>query len=165
MGNSSSSPVVECQAVSDAFEASQDPATERATWPVLFDANQSFKLPIYGSVLLGFRTAEIGTAATITMTIGSSIEYSIDIPEDGQLVPALFGTSALPVGSLTRDDVTMYATARVEALYAFDKNDPYEVDYTKAYKPWKLGDSYLVANGRVWDVNQIQTLPVNYPNA
>lgn len=116
-----------------------------------------------GAVLLGFRATSGWMSGEVHVDIGDHVHYNVRVPADG-IVPALFGTGALPFESLCREDIMVTAppTADIEAVFAFICPD----EYTNPYVPWTLrtpsGMTLLATNGQLWPVSDVRSLPPQY---
>ncbi len=162
------SDIKECADVLEAIDAIREPGVTMARWPLALVRGETREIPSHGTALLGFR-ATGGESGTVHVSLGNHIRYAIHVPASGELAPALFGTSALPIGALPRERIVVTAppTADVEAVYASIPGDPYELNYDAAYEPFTLhapsGVVVLAANGKLWPLGDVAELPAQYP--
>lgn len=169
-GSCLASDVRECADVLEAVDAVASPGVRMARWSLALTRGETREIPSHGTALLGFRTTTQG-GGTVHVNIGTHVRYAVHVPAGGQLVPALFGTSALPVGALPRERIVVTAppTADVEAVYALIPGDPYELNYDGAYIPWTLnapsGLLVVAANGKLWPLSDVAELPLQYPSS
>jgi hypothetical protein len=161
--------IVDCADVLEAMDAQRRSDITMARWTLPLVRGETREIPTHGTALLGFRSTG-QDSGTVHVAIGSHVNYALTIPAGGRLVPALFGTSALPIGALPRERIVVTAppTADVEAVYAFLPGDSYELNYEAAYEPWTLhtpsGLVMLAANGKLWPLADVPTLPASYPS-
>lgn len=160
--------IVDCADVLEAMDAQRRTDVTMARWKLALVRGETREIPTHGTVLLGFRSTG-QDSGTVHVAIGTGVHYALAIPGGGRLVPALFGTSALPIGALPRERIVVTAppTADVEAVYAFLPSDPYELNYEAVYEPWTLhtpsGLVMLAANGKLWPLGGVPSLPASYP--